>query len=344
MPDPGANACQTAAVLCGFGGYVPHSTLANAELAERFAVDPEWILQRTGIAERRVVEPGGATSDLAVHAGRAALAMADGPPPDAIVLATSTPDHVTPATAPDVADRLGLGGAAAFDVGAVCSGFVYGLATATGLIRGGVARRVLLIGADTYTTVVDPLDRGAAILFGDGAGAVVVRAGTPDEPGAVGEFDLGSDGAHKDLILMPAGGSRQRSSGAQLPPDTQRTHRYARVVGNEVFRNAVRRMTASSRAVLDAAGWPPDQVDHVVPHQANARITRAVAEHLGVPRDRFLSNIERVGNTAGASIPLLLAHAAAERRLAAGALVLLTAFGGGLTWGSATLTWPALTP
>ncbi|WP_405621139.1 beta-ketoacyl-ACP synthase III [Streptomyces sp. NBC_00076] len=325
-----------AAVLCGLAGWVPSRVVTNEHLARRLDTDDGWIRTRTGIRRRHVVDAGQATSDLAVEAGRRALASASVSRVDAVVVATTTPDHTCPATAPAVAARLGLTGAAAFDIGAVCTGFVYGLASAAGLIAAGVAERVLLIGADTYSTIVDPLDRANAIIFGDGAGAVVLRAGHPDEPGAVGHFDLGSDGAHEDLVA--AGGSRQRS----LPGEPSREERHFAMRGKEVYRHAVTRMAESARATLSRAGWKIDDVDHFVPHQANLRILHSVADDLGLPRERCVTHVDSVGNTGAASIPLALADAAAGQQIRPGDRLLLTAFGGGLTWGACLLTWPAL--
>lgn len=327
-----------AAVLCGLAGWVPPRVVTNEELAERLDTDDAWIRTRTGILRRHVIEPGQATSDLAVEAGRRALRHAGADSADVVIVTTTTPDHPCPATAPAVAARLGLAGVAAFDVGAVCTGFVYGLATAAGLITSGVARRVLLIGADTYSTIVDPLDRANAIIFGDGAGAVVLRAGHVDEPGAVGHFDLGSDGAHEDLITVAAGGSRQRSAAGEVQP----RDRHFAMRGNEVYRHAVLRMAESARAALDAADWRTGDVDHFVPHQANLRILHSVADDLGLPRQRCVANVDAVGNTGAASIPLALADAAARQTIRPGDRLLLTAFGGGLTWGSCLLTWPDL--
>ncbi|WP_251092270.1 beta-ketoacyl-ACP synthase III [Streptomyces sp. Caat 7-52] len=327
-----------AAVLCGLAGWVPSRMVTNDELAERLDTDDAWIRTRTGIRRRHVVEPGQATSDLAVESGRRALRHAGVGSVDAVIVTTTTPDRPCPATAPTVAARLGLAGAAAFDVGAVCTGFVYGLATAVGLITSSVAERVLLIGADTYSTIVDPLDRANAIIFGDGAGAVVLRAGTAREPGAVGRFDLGSDGTHEDLITVAAGGSRQRSAGGEV----RLGDRHFAMRGNEVYRHAVTRMAESARATLRRAGWTIDDVDHFVPHQANLRILHSVADDLGLPRERCVANVDCVGNTGAASIPLALADAAARQAIRPGDRLLLTAFGGGLTWGSCLLTWPEL--
>ncbi|MCS0637591.1 ketoacyl-ACP synthase III [Streptomyces sp. LP05-1] len=329
-----------AAVLCGLGGWLPSRVVTNEELSRRLDTSDAWIRTRTGITQRYAAGPGEATSDLAVAAGRRALRSAGAPEADAVVVATTTPDRSCPATAPLVADRLGLAGACAFDVGAVCTGFVYGLASAAGLIAAGVAERVLLIGADTYSTIVDPEDRANAIIFGDGAGAVVLRAGSPTEPGAVGHFDLGSDGAGEELIMVAAGGSRRRPA----PGPAERPDGYFAMRGKEVYRHAVTRMTASARASLALAGLKTDDIDRLVPHQANARILRSVAQELELPPDRLVSNVATVGNTGAASVPLALADAAARDGLRPGERVLLTAFGGGLTWGSCLLTWPALGP
>jgi 3-oxoacyl-[acyl-carrier-protein] synthase III len=327
-----------AAVLAGLGAWLPPRVVTNADLPAALDTTDEWIRSRTGIAQRHFAAPGTATSDLAVEAGSRALKSAGEPRADAVLLATTTPDRPCPATAPEIASRLGLTGAAAFDVSAVCTGFVYALAAAAGLIAAGVAERVLVIGAETYSSILNPLDRGTAMIFGDGAGAVVLRAGDAAEPGALGPFDLGSDGDGSDLIAVPSGGSRQRLSGAPAAD----TDRYIAMAGQEVFKHAVLRMAESSRAVLDRAGWRVGDVDRLVSHQANRRIMNQLADQLGVDRGRVVSNIERVGNTAAASIPLALAHGVADGAVRSGHRVLLTAFGGGLTWGSTVLTWPDL--
>ncbi|MFJ2216672.1 beta-ketoacyl-ACP synthase 3 [Streptomyces sp. NPDC101062] len=286
---------------------------------------------------------------------------------DAVVLATATPDHPCPATAPELAARLGLGAVPAFDLGAVCSGFVYGLAVCHGLVVSGLYDRVLLVGADTYSTWLDPRDRAAGVVFGDGAGAALIGAGRTGSPGELLGFDLGSDGAGRELITVAGGGSRARAQAR--PPDPSPPaadpagspdragpadpaagsdaagpaaggDAYFRMRGRAVYQHAVERMTASCRTLLGTVGWDPAQVDHFVPHQANARILRAVADRVGIGADRCVTHLDRVGNTGAASIPLALADAAARGRLRAGDRVLLTAFGGGLTWGTAALTWP----
>ncbi len=371
---------MTAAVLAGLGGCLPPRVVTNGELAAYLDTTDEWIRGRTGIAARRWVEPGTSTGDLAVAAGARALraagvagvagaAVAGGPGGvpgggsdgvagvagvaggvaglaglaggvaggvDAVVVATTTPDRLCPATAPEVAFRLGLAGVAAYDVAAACTGFLYGLASAVGMIAAGSARRVLLIGAETYSTIIDPKDRSTAVIFGDGAAAVVLRAGDPGEPGAIGPCDLGSDGGGSDLIEIPAGGSRQRSAGSRTQPEDH----FFQMRGKQVYRHAVHRMAGSAQVALTRAGWGTAEVDRFVPHQANGRISVAVAERLGIGPDRVLANIEQVGNTAAASIPLLLAQAAADGRLLPGHRVLLAAFGGGLTWAATTLVWP----
>lgn len=329
-----------AAVVAGLGTWLPPRVVSNADLARRLDTSDEWIRTRTGITRRHVLEPGMATSDLAVEAGGRALKSAGGGGVDALVLATTTPDHPCPATAPAVASRLGLTDVPGFDLGAVCSGFVYALAAGAGLIAAGTAGRVLVIGADAFSTILDPTDRTTTAIFGDGAGAVVLRAGSADEPGALGAFDLGSDGDLADLISIPAGGSRQRATALPAPAADY----YFQMRGKAVFRHAVVRMAASARAALDRAGWRVDDVDRLVAHQANIRILDALAEELALPPDRIVSNIDAVGNTAAASIPLALGDAVRQGRLRPGHRILLTAFGGGLAWGSTVLRWPDITP
>ncbi|EPH44396.1 beta-ketoacyl-ACP synthase 3 [Streptomyces aurantiacus] len=328
-----------AAVLTGVAGWVPPGTVTNAELEARLDTTDEWIRSRTGIAERHIVPPGTATRELAVEAGKLALKSAGRDSVDAVVLATATPDRLCPATAPEVASALGLGPVAAHDVAAVCAGFLYALSAGVGAIAAGFAEHVLVIGAETFSTIVDPEDRNTAVIFGDAAGAVVLRAGDPDEPGAIGPIRLGSDGTHSDLIQIPAGGARQRSAGTA--PGASDHH--LQMQGRKVYRHAKERMTQSALEVLERSNWAVADVDRLATHQANARISEAVADELGIPHDRVLSNIERVGNTAAASLPLLLADSASEGKLRPRDRVLLAAFGGGLAWGAAALTWPDVT-
>jgi 3-oxoacyl-[acyl-carrier-protein] synthase-3 len=335
-PDEKEN--PMAAVVSGLGAAVPRRLVHNNEIGAELGVSDDWIFRRTGIRNRYVVEPGTATSDLAVEAGARALRSAGLTQVDAVVLATSTPDHQVPGTAPAVASRLGLTGAAAFDVNAVCTGFIYALAVGAGLIGSGIAQDVLVIGADTFSTLMDRMDVATRSIFGDGAGAMVLRAGPADTPGALNAFDLGSDGSQDDLIKVPGGGSRQRAGGIATAPQQC----YLTMRGQELFPLAIHQMTTSCRAVLTTASLKPAAVDRVVGHQANIRILRMVAQQLGLPEPALVSNIDRVGNTSAASIPLALVDAVAEGSVEEGQLVLLTAFGAGLTWGSTVLTWPKI--
>ncbi|HVV11415.1 beta-ketoacyl-ACP synthase III [Amycolatopsis sp.] len=325
------------AVLAGLGAWLPPRVVGNEELSQQLDTSDEWIRTRTGIRQRHIADPDMSTVDIAIRAGGNALRSAGSDVVDALVLATSTADQLCPASAPQVASGLGLSGIAAFDVNAVCSGFVYALATASGLIAAGMAQRVLVIGADVFSRLCDPQDRGTIPIFGDGAGAVVVRAGSAGEPGALGPFDLHSDGELADLLIVPAGGAKQRIS------DNPHDH-FLSMQGTTVFRHACAKMAESARTVLDEAGLEVNDVDRFVGHQANIRILTATAKQLGLPQDRVVANIATVGNTSAASIPLALADACDDGSLLPGNRVLLTAFGAGLTWGSAFLTWPEVKP
>jgi 3-oxoacyl-[acyl-carrier-protein] synthase-3 len=320
------------AVLDGLGVAVPDRVVTNDDLAARLDTTDEWIRSRTGIAQRRMADPSVATSDLAAEAARAACKTAGMDSPSAVIVATTTPDHPMPGVAPLVAARLGWGGVPAFDVQAACSGFVYALASATGLLAAGVTDRVLVIGADLMSRITNQDDRATAVLFGDGAGAVTLRAGEPDELGAVGPFDLGSDGDNVGQLFVEAGGTRAPG------PSLDEPARFLSMSGRDVYRHAVRRMTDSSTQLLQRAGLEVDDVDRFVAHQANLRILMAVADRLGIPEQRRVSNVDRYGNTSAASIPLALADAA----LRPGERLLLTAFGSGFTWGSTLMTWPDL--
>ena len=320
-----------AVAILGLGAYLPERVVTNDDLAQHLDTSDEWIRTRTGIRERHHAAPDEATSDLALAAARAALDDAGLAPADVdvLIVATTTPDHPVPATAPTVAAGLGLE-VAAFDLNAACSGFVYGLDVASRLAEAGAT--VLLVGAETLTRYVDPGDRSIAVLFGDGAGAVVLRA---QEGAELGPFDLGSDGSDISMLWMRAGGSREPFDPvAHADPSSRMSMR-----GGDVYRHAVARMTASSQAVLGAAGRTVADVDLMVGHQANLRILAAVAERLGLPEDRCQVSVDRHGNTSAASIPLALADARAQGRLGPGTRLLLTAFGGGLTWGSCLVTW-----
>ncbi|MEU8765296.1 beta-ketoacyl-ACP synthase III [Streptomyces sp. NPDC048659] len=326
-------------VLCGLGSYLPPTRVPNEDVARVLGVTDDWIHQRTGIRARRRADPGTATVEMAVEAGARALKSQGHGQVDAVLLATTTPDRVTPSCAPEVASRLGLTGVAALDLNAACSGFVYALSVAAGYIATGTAERVLVIGAETLSAVTNPEDRNTALVFGDGAGAAVLRAGHPDEPGAFGPFVLGSDGTGVDLVGTPLGGSRTRYA----YPDGQSAP-YLRMDGRQVFRNAVERMGGAIRHAADKAGWDLPSVDRIATHQANARISQALATSLAVPQERWLTNIEHVGNTSAASVPLLLDHSVGNGSLTPGARLVIAAFGAGLTWGATTVVWPETAP
>jgi 3-oxoacyl-[acyl-carrier-protein] synthase III len=328
-----------AAVLAGIGACLPPRLISNDELVAYLDTSDRWIRDRTGIRQRYHVTPGMSTGDLATEAGRLALKAAGLGLVDAVVLGTTTPDwNCCPATAPSVATRLGLSTVTAFDVSAACASFLHAVAIAAGLIATGSAEQVLVIGADALSTIRDPLDRSTAAILADAAGAVVLRAGDPAEPGAIGPCILGSDGEQAELLEVPAGGARQRSAGTTADPAGY----YLQMRGRQTYRHAVERTTEVSYTALRSAGWKVQDVDKFAAHQANARICDAVADRLGIPASRRLANVEHVGNTGAASIPLLLAQAAASGALMPGTRTLLAAFGSGLTWGATTVVWPAV--
>ncbi len=323
------------AAITGWGMAVPRRVVTNAELAQRIDTSDEWIRTRTGIAQRHVADPDEFTSVLATRAGREALERAGVAPEsvDTVIVATCTPDRTFPATACTVQANLGIPRAGAFDIAAACSGFVYGLSVATALVKSGMSRSVLLIAADIFTHFIDWNDRNTCVLFGDGAGAVLLQA--TDQPRGLLASNIGSWGEGETLMAVDAGGTRQPASAELLEAGRQ----YVYMNGREIFRHAVRGMAESSERAVADAGLTLDDVALVVPHQANVRIIEAVARRLGVPMERFFVNLDRYGNTSAASVPIALYEAAQQGRVKAGDLVLLTAFGGGLTWGSALLRW-----
>ncbi|WCD90926.1 3-oxoacyl-[acyl-carrier-protein] synthase 3 [Streptomyces xanthophaeus] len=332
---------SVAAVVAGVGCCLPVRVVQNTdEPITLLDTTDEWIRSRTGIERRRWAGPGESTGDLAVEAGRRALESAGVNGVDLVVLSTTTPDHHSPATAPWVAAQLGLGSVPAFDIAAACSGFVYAVAAGDAWIKSGTAQRVLVIGAETLSTITDMSDRGTAVVFADGAGAAVLRQGTREEAGAVLAVRLGSDGTQKDLAVIAAGGARW--------PDPQRAadpgERCLQMQGPQMFGHAVRRMTEVSRGVLEQVGWQVEDVEAFIGHQANQRILDKVASLVGVPAGRCLGNIRSVGNTSSASIPLVMDEAVREKAVAPGARTLLTAFGGGAVWGAVALTWPDVQP
>ena len=322
----------TRSVVLGCGSYLPQRVLTNQDLAKTVDTSDDWIVQRTGIRERHIAAPGEHTSDLAIAAARAALADAKIDPHtiDLIVLATSTPDNTFPATAVSVQAGLGLTNGAAFDLQAVCSGFVYALTTADGLLRSGSFKRALVIGAETFSRILDWSDRGTCVLFGDGAGAVVLEA----QPQSGGREDRGilssrlrSDGRYKMKLYVDGG------------PSSTGTVGHLRMEGREVFRHAVAMITDVVEDAFKATGYGAADVDWFVPHQANKRIIDGSAHKLGIDPAKVISTVDLHGNTSAASIPLALAVAVADGRIRSGNLVLLEAMGGGFTWGAVMLRW-----
>ena len=316
--------------IVGCGGYLPERIVTNDELAERLDTSDAWIRQRTGIAERRVAADGESTSDLAVCAARRALQSAgmSGSDLDLIVLATATPDQTFPATASKVQAQLGMKRGAAFDVQAVCSGFIFALAVADNALRLGQARTALVIGAETFSRILDWQDRSTCVLFGDGAGAVVLNAG-PAGPTSRGVLSthLHSDGTQHDILYVDGGPSSTRSAG------------HLRMEGREVFRQAVHHLSEVVDEALAANGLTGADIDWLVPHQANTRIIDAVGRRLGLPSEKTVVTIERHANTSAASIPLALDEAIQDGRIRPGHLVLMEALGGGLTWGASVVRW-----
>lgn len=319
-------------VVLGCGSYLPSRILSNDELARSVETTDEWIVQRTGIRERHIAAPGEVTSDLALHAARAALANAhvEASSIDLIVLGTSTPDQTFPATAVTVQAGLGITQGAAFDLQAVCSGFVYALQVTDALLRTGAYKRALVIGAETFSRILDWNDRTTCVLFGDGAGALVLEA--QEQPGTVEDrglltTHLRSDGRHKAKLYVDGG------------PSSTQTVGHLRMEGREVFKHAVAMITDVIYDAFKATGTTAADIDWFVPHQANKRIIDGSAHKLGIAPDKVVMTVDRHGNTSAASIPLALADAVADRRIKRGNLILLEAMGGGFTWGSALLRW-----
>lgn len=323
---------QLRSVVLGCGSYLPARILSNDELARSVETTDEWIVQRTGIRERHIAAAGEMTSDLALHAARAALANAhiEASSIDLIVLATSTPDQTFPATAVSVQAALGITRGAAFDLQAVCSGFVYALSVTDALLRAGSYKRALVIGAETFSRILDWNDRTTCVLFGDGAGALVLEA--QDQPGnqsdrGVLTTHLRSDGRHKAKLYVDGG------------PSSTQTVGHLRMEGREVFKHAVAMITDVIEDAFKATGYSAADIDWFVPHQANKRIIDGSAHKLGIAPEKVVITVDRHGNTSAASIPLALADAVADRRIKRGNLILLEAMGGGFTWGSALLRW-----
>jgi len=323
------------AAIAGWGKYLPPRVLTNQDLERMVDTSDEWIRQRTGICERRLLDEGEATSAMAIRAARQALEQADlsAFALDLIIVATSTPDYLFPATACLVQDALGAINAAAFDLEAACSGFLYALSVGTNMIRSGTHENVLVIAADTLSRITNWQDRNTCVLFGDGAGAVVLR-GT-SRPRGLLACTLGAYGAGRDLIIQPAGGSALPASAETVSSGQHFLH----MQGNEVFRFAVRAMGQAAQEVMEKAALTPDDVTLFVPHQANLRIIEALAERMGLPRERVWINVDRYGNMSAATVPVALCEAAEAGRLQEGNRIVAVAFGAGLTWGAGVIQW-----
>ena len=340
-PAPGGRAA-----VAGWGVALPERVVTNADLAQRVDTNDAWIVDRTGIRERRVAGPGETTASMAIEAGAAAIKSADLSPADigCCIVATCTPEQPIPATASFVQEGLGLR-CGAFDLDAACAGFVYALVVGAGLLSTGGLDAVLIVGSETLSRYADPDDRATCVLFGDGAGAVVLvpegsgPAGHHRQGGAEGAgllaWDLGCDGSAASLLAVPAGGSRLPTSAQTIADGSH----FLKMEGQEVFRRAVRAIVESAVATLYQAGITASEVDLFVPHQANARIIDAAAARLGIPAARTFVNIDRYGNTSAASIPIALAEAADGDRLHSGDMVLVSGFGAGMSWASALLRW-----
>jgi 3-oxoacyl-[acyl-carrier-protein] synthase-3 len=322
--------------ITGIGTQAPERVMTNDELAQMVDTSDEWIVERTGIRERRVAAPDEAMSDLALPASIAALDQAgvEASDLDLIVVATVTPDMFFPSTGAILADLLGAKDAAAYDLSAGCTGFVYAIAQAHGMVASGLADYALVVGGDVLSRIVDWTDRSTCVLFGDGAGAVVLQR--VPEGGFLG-FELGADGSGGPQLYIPAGGSRQPASAESV---AARQH-FAKMNGREVFKFATRVLVDSAEKVLNECDVSVEDVDVYVPHQANVRIIEHARKKLGIPEARTVVNVDRFGNTSSGSIPLALGDATADGRLFPGEMVLMTGMGAGLTWGSALIEWTA---
>ncbi len=323
--------------IAGVGHFVPEQVITNADLEKLFDTSDEWITSRTGMKERHAARPDESTSDIAFAAAKRALDNAHIDPADlsCIIVATVTPDYAFPATACVVGSKLGVPGIAAFDMEIGCSGFIYGLTVAAGMVRSGIFRRVLLIGAEELTKLVNYGDRSTAVLFGDGAGAVVLEATERDS--YLGS-ELGADGSEPENLYLPLSGT------AQPPPtgeDIALKRNTIKMNGKEVFRFAVTKMIESTHVALERAGIRPDDVTWLIPHQANRRIIDAAAKQLDMSDDRVIVNIDRYGNTSAASIPIALSEAVAAGKLKDGDVILFVGFGAGLSWGAVAWRWSA---
>lgn len=322
----------TRAVAIGVGHYLPERIVPNSEFEATLDTSDEWIRTRSGIERRHIAAVGETTSQLATHAARAALADANltADDIDAVVVATSTPDHTFPSVATMVQAEIGMTRGFAFDVQAVCAGFVYALANANALILSGQAKRVLVIGAETFSRIMDWTDRATCVLFGDGAGALIIEAqesdGAPTDRGILAT-DLNSDGRYKDMLYVDGGVSTTQTAG------------YLRMQGNALFRQAVEKLTETAETALKKAGLEDSDVDWIVPHQANIRIIKGTAKKMGIPMEQVILTVQDHGNTSAASIPLALSVGKARGQIKQGDLLVTEAIGGGLAWGSVIIRW-----
>jgi 3-oxoacyl-[acyl-carrier-protein] synthase III len=314
--------------ITGLGCHVPERVLDNAELSTIVDTNDAWIVERTGIRERRIAAEDEALTDICMPAARRALEMASADPAsiDLVIVATVTPDMAFPSSSALMADALGMPQAAAYDLSAGCTGFVYAIAQAHGMLSAGLAKRALVVGGDVLSTILDWTDRSTLVLFGDGAGAVVME---PVEHGGFLGFELGADGGGGANLWLPGSGSRKFAE----------PEKHVKMNGREVFKFATRVMVSSAEAILRECGRTVEDIDVYVPHQANIRIIDHAAKKLGIPQEKIVVNVEKYGNTSSGSIPLALADAADDGRLEPGKLVLLTGMGAGLTWGSALIEW-----
>jgi len=321
--------------ILGVGSYLPEKVLTNFDLEKMVDTSDEWIRTRTGIQIRHIAADDEATSDLVIQAAREAITNADiqADDIDTVIVATVTPDHFFPSTAAIVQAALNLRDVPALDISAACSGFIYGLILANGLLKTNTSKCVLLVGAETLTKITDWQDRNTCVLFGDGAGAVVLKLAQGDSD--ILAYDWHADGSLGELLIQPAGGSRMPATTETVE---KRLH-YIKMQGREVFKHAVRCMSESATRVLELAGVGADKLRLFIPHQANIRIIEAVRERLGLPQDKVMVTIHKHANVSAASIPLALYDAVNEGKIDRGDLVLLTAFGGGFTWGSVLLRW-----
>ncbi len=322
--------------FAGLGVAVPDRVVTNAEFEKTLDTSDQWIVERTGIRERRVAGPEQSVAMLAQEASLRAMAAAGLGPADlhGIVLATATPDRLLPSTACDLQALLGARNAAAFDVSAACPGFLFALTVAEGLVASGQGENILIIGAEKLSTIADPTDRSTAILFGDAAGAAIVRKSSGGARGVLSTF-IKSDGNLANLLYRPGGGAVDPISEKVV---AERSH-FIKMAGREVFKSAVLTMSEACDMALQRAGLTADQVDLLVPHQANLRIIEATAKHAGMPLDKVMVNVDRYGNTSSASIPLAIDQGIAEGRIKPGMTLLLVSFGGGFTWASAVVRW-----